>query len=79
LGKSAARVDQSRVSIAFGDETIVERGIRREGTRLEKIREIMSGPEYGITIDLGLGAGEDRVLTSDLSEEYVRINAKYTT
>jgi glutamate N-acetyltransferase/amino-acid N-acetyltransferase len=79
LGKSAARVDQTRVSIAFGDETIVERGVFREGARLEKIREIMSRPEYGITIDLGLGSGEDGVLTSDLSEEYVRINAKYTT
>jgi glutamate N-acetyltransferase/amino-acid N-acetyltransferase len=79
LGKSAARVDPARVSIAFGDEALVERGMLLEGARLEKIREVMSGPEYGITIDLGLGSGEDRVLTSDLSEEYVRINAKYTT
>lgn len=79
LGKSAARVDQNRVAIAFGEEVMVERGMLREGVRLEKIREAMSAPEYGITIDLGLGAGEDRVLTCDLSEEYVRINAKYTT
>ncbi len=79
LGKSAARVDQTRVSIAFADEVIVDRGMLKEGVRLEKIREVMSGPEYGITIDLGLGTGEDRVVTSDLSEEYVRINAKYTT
>jgi glutamate N-acetyltransferase / amino-acid N-acetyltransferase len=79
LGKSGARVDQTRVSIAFGDEAIAERGMLKEGARVEKIREVMSGPEYAITIDLGLGTGEDRVLTSDLSEEYVRINAKYTT
>jgi glutamate N-acetyltransferase/amino-acid N-acetyltransferase len=79
LGKSAARVDQTRVSIVFGEETIVERGLFREGAKVEKIREIMSRPEYGITIDLGLGSGEDSVLTCDLSEEYVRINAKYTT
>jgi glutamate N-acetyltransferase/amino-acid N-acetyltransferase len=79
LGKSAARVDQTRVAIAFGDEAIVERGVAREGARLEKIREVMSGPEYTIAIDLGLGTGEDAVVTADLSEEYVRINAKYTT
>jgi glutamate N-acetyltransferase/amino-acid N-acetyltransferase len=79
LGKSAARIDQNRVAIAFGEEVMVERGMLREGVRLEKIREAMTAPEYGITIDLGLGAGEDRVLTCDLSEEYVRINAKYTT
>jgi glutamate N-acetyltransferase/amino-acid N-acetyltransferase len=79
LGKASARVEQARVSIAFGDETIVERGMLREGVRLEKIHEVMTQAEYAITIDLGLGSGEDRVVTCDLSEEYVRINAKYTT
>jgi glutamate N-acetyltransferase/amino-acid N-acetyltransferase len=79
LGKSAARVDQDKVAIAFGEEVLVERGVLREGVRLERIREIMGGQEYEITIDLGLGRGEDRVWTCDLSEEYVRINGKYTT
>lgn len=79
LGKSAARIDQARVSIAFGDEVLVERGMLKEGVRGERIREAMARPEYGITVDLGLGTGEDHVLTCDLSEEYVRINAKYTT
>ena len=79
LGKSAARVDQDKVAIAFGDERLVERGVLREGVRLERIREIMGGQEYEITIDLGLGRGEDRVWTCDLSEEYVRLNGKYTT
>jgi glutamate N-acetyltransferase/amino-acid N-acetyltransferase len=79
LGKSTARIDQDKVSIAFGDEGLVERGVLREGVRLERIREIMGGHEYEITIDLGLGRGEDRMWTSDLSEEYVRLNGKYTT
>jgi len=79
LGKSSARVDQDKVSIAFGDEVLVERGVQREGMRVERIREIMGGSEYELTIDLGLGRGEDRVWMSDLSEEYVRINGKYTT
>jgi glutamate N-acetyltransferase/amino-acid N-acetyltransferase len=79
LGKSAARVDQDKVAITFGEEAIVERGVLREGVRLERIREIMGGQEYEITIDLGLGRGEDRVWTCDLSEEYVHINGKYTT
>lgn len=79
LGKSPAKIDPARVAIAFGDEVLVEHGMRREGAHLERVREIMAGPEYGITIDLGLGTSEERVLTCDLSEEYVRINAKYTT
>jgi len=79
LGKSAARVVGERVSIAIGDEALVERGVQKPGARLERIREVMGRREYAITIDLGLGRGEDYVWTCDLSEEYVRINAKYTT
>ena len=79
LGKSVARVAQDRVSIRFGDEVLVEKGTLRSGARLEKIRALMAEPEYMIGIDLGLGRGQDRVWTSDLSEEYVRLNGKYTT
>jgi len=79
LGKSPARVDQDKVAIAFEGERVVERGMLRDGVRLDRVREIMGRKEYTITIDLGLGRGEDQVTTCDLSEEYVRINAKYTT
>jgi glutamate N-acetyltransferase/amino-acid N-acetyltransferase len=79
LGKSLARIDPGKVAIAFGDERLVERGMQKEGVRIERIREIMALSEYEISIDLGLGRGEDRVWTCDLSEEYVRLNAKYTT
>ncbi|MGH7356185.1 MAG: bifunctional glutamate N-acetyltransferase/amino-acid acetyltransferase ArgJ [Candidatus Rokuibacteriota bacterium] len=83
LGKSAARVEQEKVAIdiqdARGSEKLVERGMLRDGARLDRVREIMSRPEYEIAIDLGLGRGEDRVWTCDLSEEYVRLNGKYTT
>jgi glutamate N-acetyltransferase/amino-acid N-acetyltransferase len=79
LGKSAARIDPGRVGIAFEDEPVVERGVLRPGARLDRLREVMGGAEYTLTIDLGLGRSEERVWTCDLSEEYVRINAKYTT
>jgi glutamate N-acetyltransferase/amino-acid N-acetyltransferase len=83
LGKAAARVEQDKVAIAFGDdrqsERVVERGMLREGVRLDRVREIMGRQAFDITIDLGLGRGEERVWTCDLSEEYVRINGKYTT
>src|SRR5262249_48557563 len=83
LGKSAARVEQDKVAINFADERqserLVERGMLREGVLLPRVREIMGGQAYDIIIDLGIGRGEERVWTCDLSEEYVRINAKYTT
>jgi glutamate N-acetyltransferase / amino-acid N-acetyltransferase len=79
LGKSPARVVQDRVSIRFGDEVLVEKGALKAGARVDKIRALMAGAEYAIGIDLGLGRGRETVWTSDLSEEYVRINGKYTT
>jgi glutamate N-acetyltransferase/amino-acid N-acetyltransferase len=79
LGKSAALVQAERVSISFDDEPLVAGGQLRPEARLERVGEIMSHPEFTIRIDLGLGRGEDQVWTCDLSEEYVRINAKYTT
>jgi glutamate N-acetyltransferase/amino-acid N-acetyltransferase len=79
LGKSPARVAQDKVSIRFGDEVLVEKGALKAGARVDKIRALMAGAEYAIGIDLGLGRGRETVWTSDLSEEYVRINGKYTT
>jgi len=79
IGKSAAKVEADRVAVLFEDELLVERGMPRDGAKVERIRETMTRRAYTITIDLGLGRGEAHVWTSDLSEEYVRINAKYTT
>lgn len=39
----------------------------------------MAPEDIVITIELGIGAGECSVWTSDLSHEYVRINAEYRT
>jgi glutamate N-acetyltransferase/amino-acid N-acetyltransferase len=80
LGKqSAARIAPERVAIQIGDERLVEKGALRAGVRMDRVESIMRGAEYSIIIDLGLGGGEDSVWTSDLTEEYVRLNSKYTT
>ncbi len=39
----------------------------------------MLAREYTIEIDLGMGPAECRFLTCDLTAEYVRINADYST
>jgi glutamate N-acetyltransferase / amino-acid N-acetyltransferase len=79
IGKSPAKVDPQRVRITFDDEPLVESGALKEGVRLDRVREIMGKKEYAITVDLGMGRGEETVWTCDLSEEYVRLNSKYTT
>lgn len=79
LGRSSATVAPDKVGIWIGEEALVAEGQLQPGARLDRIREVMGEPAYTIQIDLGLGAGADHVWTCDLSEEYVKINAKYTT
>jgi len=43
------------------------------------LAEIMKRPEYSVTVDLGEGNGIFTYLTSDISYDYVKINADYST
>ena len=45
----------------------------------KKIDEVMSKREYSITVDLGVGNTSASYLTTDISYDYVKINAEYTT
>ena len=45
----------------------------------EKASKILKLPEFTVTIDLGLGEGKSYYYTSDLTYDYVRINAAYRT
>jgi glutamate N-acetyltransferase/amino-acid N-acetyltransferase len=79
LGKSPARIAPDRVAMWIGEELLVDKGMLHGPARMDRIRDTMGGSEYRITIDLGVGGGEAWVWTCDLSEEYVRVNSKYTT
>jgi len=43
------------------------------------VRRIFEQPEIEIVAGLGMGEGTAEAWGCDLSEEYVRINAEYTT
>ena len=43
-------------------------------TPAAKLRKLVQRPKFTITINLHAGAGEHGILTTDLTEEYVRIN-----
>ena len=66
-----ARLDPSLVTLDFDGVRVLELGVPR-GVEPE-----LAGGAVTIDLDLGLGAGSASYLTSDLSSEYVRINADY--
>lgn len=66
-----------RVAIALDDVAIVADGEPRADYAEADAAAVMAQSEYTIGVDLGRGEGAARVWTSDLSYEYVRINAEY--
>jgi glutamate N-acetyltransferase/amino-acid N-acetyltransferase len=68
-----ARVEPDRLTVAFDDTPVFERGVPTGRT------PPTSGASVAIDLDLGLGSGSATYLASDLTYDYVRINAEYTT
>ncbi|MDD5286158.1 MAG: bifunctional glutamate N-acetyltransferase/amino-acid acetyltransferase ArgJ [Desulfuromonadaceae bacterium] len=78
-GYSGADVDPSRLSLRFDDVFMARNGVFSGGDAEARGTEILKKREFTVTIDLGLGDGSATVYTSDLSHEYVSINADYRT
>jgi len=78
LGKSAARVDPARLTIAIGGVKVFRKGGPAKFD-VKKVEEHLSGKAITIVCDLGLGEGQFTAITCDFSHEYVTINADYHT
>ncbi|MGZ8405590.1 MAG: bifunctional glutamate N-acetyltransferase/amino-acid acetyltransferase ArgJ, partial [Nitrospira sp.] len=77
IGRSGVAIDPNKVSVRFNDIVMVQRGV---GTGLEaerKIAQVFKQKEFTITVQLGQGQAHAHMWTTDLSYDYVRINASY--
>ena len=79
VGYSGIEVDQSRLSLQFDDVCMARNGVFAGGDAEARGTEVLRKKEFAVTVDLGLGNGCATVYTSDLSHEYVSINADYRT
>lgn len=70
-------LDASKVRVHLNDVLIVEKGGRAASYTEEQGQKVMSGAEITISINLARGDFSETVWTTDLSYEYVRINADY--
>lgn len=70
-------LDATKVVVHLNDTLIVEHGGRAKSYTEEQGQAVMSQAEIGININLGRGTEVETVWTTDLSYEYVRINADY--
>jgi glutamate N-acetyltransferase / amino-acid N-acetyltransferase len=74
-----AELDVGKVSIRLDDVSIVSNGARAAEYSEEQGQAVMCRDEITIRITLGRGQAAARVWTTDLSYDYVKINAEYRT
>jgi glutamate N-acetyltransferase/amino-acid N-acetyltransferase len=78
LGYSGAELALDRLHLTVGGLAVFERGAGVD-VDLGAVRRAFEQPAIEIVATLGLGEGRAEAWGCDLSEEYVRINAEYTT
>jgi len=79
IGYSGAQLNPETIDISFGELPICRNGGRALEFNESAAHAYLIQPEYSITIDLRRGSGKCRFWTTDLTHEYIRINADYTT
>ena len=77
IGYSGAEVDQSRLSLYFDTVCMAQNGIFAGNDAEARGTEVLKQKEFTVSVDLGIGNGTSTVYTSDLTHEYVSINADY--
>jgi glutamate N-acetyltransferase/amino-acid N-acetyltransferase len=77
-GKAGVPLDLDRLEVSLAGIKIASRGALDTGA-LEAAGAKMKDREFSLVIDLKQGKASRRLLTCDLSFDYVKINAEYTT
>lgn len=77
VGYSGAEVDQTRLSLCFDDVCMARNGIFAGGDAEARGTAVLRQKEFTVAVDLGIGSGTATMYTSDLTHEYISINADY--
>ncbi len=77
VGKAGEPADRDRLAIWFNGIRVAHKGARDPDYDETAVSAAMQKPEITLKVALGLGKGRDRVLTCDLTKEYVAINGDY--
>ncbi len=77
-GSSGGELDPDRTDLFFEEIEVLRNG-RPLACDRGALREVVSRKDYKITLRLNLGDAAASAFTCDLSYDYVKINAEYTT
>jgi glutamate N-acetyltransferase / amino-acid N-acetyltransferase len=79
IGYSGAQIDPERIDIRFGSLPVCENGARAPGFDEAAAHTYLEQREFSISIQLHQGAGSCVFWTTDLTAQYIHINADYST
>lgn len=77
VGKAGEPADRDRLSIWFNGIRVAHKGARDPSYDEAQVSAAMKDQVIALKVGIGLGKGRDRVLTCDLTKEYVAINGDY--
>ncbi len=77
IGRAGVAIEPERISLAFDGVPILTRGVPQGATAERRIARVFKRKEFVVDIDVGLGRGRGRLWTTDLTYDYVKINASY--
>ncbi len=77
VGKAGEPANRDKLSISFNGIRVASKGARDPSYDEAEVSAAMKNEKVQIKVALGLGKGRDRVLTCDLTKEYVAINGDY--
>ncbi len=77
-GYSGGEIDEKKLSIFINNKGLFIKG-KPTNIDYKDLEETLKQRNYTITVDVGIGAGTASMLTTDISYDYVKINASYST
>jgi glutamate N-acetyltransferase/amino-acid N-acetyltransferase len=77
VGKAGEPANRDKLSIWFEGIRVAHKGARDPAYDEAEVSKAMKNPKIELKVQLGLGRGRDRVLTCDLTKDYVAINGDY--
>lgn len=77
VGRAGVPIDQRKIGLAFDSIPVVQSGVGLGPSAERRIARVLRKKEFTIAVTLGQGRATARLWTTDLSTEYVKINAAY--
>ena len=77
IGRAGVPISLSKLNVQFGGVPMVQRGVGLGLAAERRIGKIFRQKEFTIAVGLGQGRHRAHMWTTDLSFDYVRINASY--